>query len=120
MDVFDLLLEEVFRFAGWVFRGVANVFTLGYAGRRRRRREQAREAEKASARAEKEQQDRGRLAHLVGQTGVAASAFRPMGILRIEDQDYDATSDAGFIERGQPVQVVRTEGARVYVRVVGP
>ncbi len=49
---------------------------------------------------------------LVGAVGVAATDLHPSGSALIEDERLDVVSDAGFIEQGQRVRVVRSEGYR--------
>lgn len=49
---------------------------------------------------------------LVGAVGVATTALRPSGTAIIEDERLDVVSEAGFIEEGQRVRVVRSEGYR--------
>lgn len=55
---------------------------------------------------------------MVGQSGVAHTVLRPSGKVLIEDDIYDATSDSGFIEKGEPVVVVKHETAQLFVRKV--
>lgn len=55
------------------------------------------------------------LTQLIGKAGTAATVLRPSGKVSIEGVSYDGVSEAGFIEKGTPVQVVRFENAQVYV-----
>ncbi len=51
----------------------------------------------------------------VGRTGVAATALRPAGVVRIAGERLDVVSEGGFVEAGAPVRIVRVEGSRVFV-----
>ena len=55
---------------------------------------------------------------LVGQTGTAATPFRPAGILDIGGRRVDAVSEGGFVTAGATLQVLRVEGGRIIVREV--
>ena len=54
-----------------------------------------------------------------GSSGVAESFLRPAGIARFGDRRIDVTSEGDFIEKGDPVEIVRTSGNRVVVRKKG-
>lgn len=45
-------------------------------------------------------------AHLVGKTGIAHTRMAPSGRVIIDDMLYDAHARDGYIERGEPIQVV--------------
>ena len=49
---------------------------------------------------------------LVGAVGVAATDLHPSGSALIDDERLDVVAEAGFIEKGQNVRVVRSEGYR--------
>ncbi|MDR2968155.1 MAG: nodulation protein NfeD [Tannerellaceae bacterium] len=53
--------------------------------------------------------------NMVGKEGVAATVMRPSGKVEIDGEYYDGISDAGFIEKGARVKVIRFENAQVYV-----
>ena len=53
---------------------------------------------------------------LVGQIGIAKSKMLPSGLVRIEDQAYDAVSDGFPIDEGDRVRVVAIRTKRVVVR----
>ncbi|MDR1371326.1 MAG: nodulation protein NfeD [Dysgonamonadaceae bacterium] len=55
---------------------------------------------------------------LVGKSGEALTVLRPSGKVVIENEIYDAVSNAGFIEKGTPVKVVRFENAQLYVEKI--
>jgi membrane-bound serine protease (ClpP class) len=52
---------------------------------------------------------------LKGCQGSTVTELRPSGKVLLNEQYYDAISEAGFIERNCPVEVVRTENTQVYV-----
>ncbi|MDR3127573.1 MAG: nodulation protein NfeD [Tannerellaceae bacterium] len=52
---------------------------------------------------------------LRGSRGVAATVLRPSGKVLLGGEYYDAISEAGFIEQGCPVEIVRTENTQIYV-----
>ena len=54
-----------------------------------------------------------------GSSGIAESFLRPSGIARFGDRRIDVTSEGDFIEKGDPVVIVRTSGNRVVVRKKG-
>ena len=43
---------------------------------------------------------------LIGTTGTAASILRPAGKISVDGKIYDAVSQIGYIEKGQPVTIV--------------
>ncbi|MCP4674239.1 MAG: nodulation protein NfeD [Deltaproteobacteria bacterium] len=51
-----------------------------------------------------------------GISGVAESFLRPAGIARFGDKRVDVLSEGDFIEQGERVVIVRTEGNRVVVK----
>ena len=53
---------------------------------------------------------------LVGQEGEALTDLRPSGIARIEGRRVDVVADQDWIEHGQAIKVVKTEGNRIVVR----
>ncbi len=52
---------------------------------------------------------------LVGESGTAHTVLRPSGKVRIGGKFYDAMSEYGFIDKGEPVVVTRYETGQVYV-----
>jgi membrane-bound serine protease (ClpP class) len=52
---------------------------------------------------------------LTGKTGVADTMLRPSGKVRIDDKMYDAMSEFGYIDKGEPIRVTRSESGQVYV-----
>lgn len=59
---------------------------------------------------------RQRLRELVGRVGRAKSAMLPSGIVEVDGQTVDATSEGMAIEQNDLVQIVRVRGTRVVVR----
>ncbi len=53
---------------------------------------------------------------LVGERGISRSLMMPSGIVEIHGQSYDAVAESGSIEKGELIQVVRTEGLHMVVR----
>lgn len=56
--------------------------------------------------------------NLTGRQGIAYTVLRPSGKVQIEGDVYDATAESGFIEKGEPVQVVKFETMQLVVRRV--
>jgi membrane-bound serine protease (ClpP class) len=52
----------------------------------------------------------------LGKRGTTASPLRPAGIADIEGERVDVVSDGEFIDRGEPIAVVRVDGNRIVVR----
>ena len=51
-----------------------------------------------------------------GQSGIAESLLRAVGLARFGDKRVDVVSDGEFIEKGEKVIIVRTHGNRVVVK----
>ena len=51
-----------------------------------------------------------------GATGTARTALRPVGRVTIAEQPFEAIAEDGFVEAGEPVQVVGREGGALRVR----
>ena len=58
------------------------------------------------------------LAGLVGQEGVAETALRASGAVRIDGRRYQALAESGHIDAGQPVRVLRYDGMDLIVKAV--
>ena len=52
---------------------------------------------------------------LIGKEGIAQTVLRPSGKVQIEGQIYDGISESGFVEKGEPIVVIKSENAQVYV-----
>lgn len=59
------------------------------------------------------------LSSCVGAGGLAATPLRPSGAVEIGGRRYDARAEAGFLERGTAVVVVRAQGSELVVRKAG-
>jgi len=59
------------------------------------------------------------LEELVGRVGRAKSKMLPSGIILIDNQAYDATSEGLPIEPGQRVRVIEVRGNRIVVEALG-
>lgn len=56
---------------------------------------------------------------LMGKEGVAHTRLMPSGKVIIEDEIYDAHSRGEFIDRGEKVKVISTEGTSLRVKKIG-
>ncbi len=75
--------------------------------------------EAAAARSEEARRKRlAELTALVGVEGVAETALRPVGTVRIKGKRLDALAESGIIEPGSPVVVVAAYDNQVKVRQV--
>ncbi len=54
---------------------------------------------------------------MIGKKGTAHTVLRPSGKVNIDGTIYDAKSDRGYIEKGEPIIVVRDETGQIYVVV---
>jgi len=55
-------------------------------------------------------------AALIGKTGMAETALRPSGSIRVGGRRIVATAEAGFIEKGAAVKIIRSSGMNVVVQ----
>ena len=58
-------------------------------------------------------------ADLVGQEGLAVTDLRAAGTARIAGERVDVVTEGECVAQGSPVRVLRSEGYRHVVRVVG-
>ncbi len=56
------------------------------------------------------------LQQIVGKEGEALTDLRPIGVVQIEGQRHDASSETGFIEAGSRVKVIAAEPQQLRVR----
>lgn len=56
--------------------------------------------------------------HLLNLTGSALTTLRPAGIASVNGERVDVVTDGAYIEKGTPITVVKTEGARVVVKEI--
>ncbi len=59
------------------------------------------------------------LKELMGQSGKAYTDLRPAGKIEIDDEQYDAVADTGYIERGEEIKVIRFIHGQLYVSKKG-
>ena len=52
---------------------------------------------------------------LLGESGTAHTVLRPSGKVMVSGKLYDAKSEYGLIDRGEPIKVIRFENGQVYV-----
>ncbi len=62
--------------------------------------------------------DAAELESLVGATAVAETSLRPSGAIRVKHTRIIATAEAGFIEKGATVKIIKAVGMNVVVREV--
>ncbi len=53
---------------------------------------------------------------LSGKQGVSLTILRPVGTVLIEGRKYSAVTGGEYIEKDQPVKVIKVEGSRIVVR----
>ena len=56
------------------------------------------------------------LTQYVGKQGIASTLLRPVGKIEIDGEYLDATSEVGFIDKGEPIEVTRFENAQLFVK----
>ena len=56
------------------------------------------------------------LTQYVGKQGIASTLLRPVGKIEIDGEYLDATSEVGFIDKGDPIEVTRFENAQLFVK----
>jgi membrane-bound serine protease (ClpP class) len=56
--------------------------------------------------------------HLLGATGVASSYLRPAGVASFGERRVDVLTEGDFVPAGEPIEVSRVEGARIFVRPI--
>jgi membrane-bound serine protease (ClpP class) len=55
---------------------------------------------------------------MVGREGIAKTILRPAGKIQIDDEIYDATAEAGFIDKGENIHVTRYDNTQLIVRKI--
>jgi len=55
---------------------------------------------------------------LVGKTGVTMTDLRPVGTIRIDDEEYSAISNAQWVEKDSKIIVEEVDGTRILVKKV--
>jgi membrane-bound serine protease (ClpP class) len=56
-----------------------------------------------------------KLREMVGKTGIAHTVLRPSGKVDIDGDVWDAMSTDNFIDKGEPILVIRQEAGQLYV-----
>ena len=74
--------------------------------------------EQLEAKRQAELDARERRRALVGAEGEVVTPLRPVGVVRIADQRYDALAETGIIEAGQRVRVTAVQDHQIKVRAV--
>lgn len=52
---------------------------------------------------------------LVGKTGITLTDLRPVGTIRIDNEEYSGVSNAQWIEKGTEIKVVEVDGTKILV-----
>jgi len=52
---------------------------------------------------------------MIGKSGIAYTVLRPSGRVKIEGELFDAKAEIGFIDKNDPVKVIRDEAGQLYV-----
>ncbi len=60
--------------------------------------------------------EQGDMQVLVGKTGTTTSVLRPAGIGDFDGVRLNVVTEGGFIERGEPIEIVSVDGSRIVVR----
>jgi membrane-bound ClpP family serine protease len=55
------------------------------------------------------------LVSLIGKSGITTTPLRPTGVAEIEDRKMDVITDGRYINRGEEIVVIRTEGTKIIV-----
>ena len=58
------------------------------------------------------------LCDLIGKKGVAKSSLRPVGMITLDDDIYEALANVSYLEVGTPVEVIKVEGRKIIVKAV--
>ena len=58
------------------------------------------------------------LTHYIGKQGIASTLLRPVGKVEIDGEILDATSEVGFIEKDESIEVTRFENAQLFVKKI--
>jgi membrane-bound ClpP family serine protease len=66
-----------------------------------------------------ELQERRRLAALVGQEGLAMTALRPVGVIEVGGERFDALAETTFVAAGTKVRISHADGSQIKVRPLG-
>jgi membrane-bound serine protease (ClpP class) len=100
-------------FGPLLFFGLVNIWRNTAMGRRAIG---APTEEEVAKRAEDAEQERQRLAALVGMPGVAMTDLRPVGIAQINGEPMEVFAETRLIEKGTKIRVTVAEGHQIKVR----
>ena len=53
---------------------------------------------------------------MVGKTGIAYTVLRPSGKVMIDEQLFDAFTRGDYVEKGEPIVVIESEGVTLKVK----
>ncbi len=56
--------------------------------------------------------------HLVGEQGETLTDLRPVGTIRLREQEYSAVSNGHWIQKGEEIEVVSVDGTKILVKKV--
>jgi len=56
---------------------------------------------------------------LVGKEGMTLTDLRPVGIIRVNDQDYSAVSNAEWIPKQSKIKIIAVDGTKILVEKIG-
>lgn len=52
---------------------------------------------------------------LVGKEGITVSVMRPVGMIKIDNQQYSAVSSSQWLEKDTPIKVIEVDGTKILV-----
>jgi len=55
---------------------------------------------------------------LIGQEGITLNDLRPVGTIRVNNEDYSAISDGRWLEKGSKVRIVQVDGTKIQVKKI--
>lgn len=55
---------------------------------------------------------------LIGQEGITMNVLRPVGTIKINNQEYSAVSNAQWLEKNTPIKVIEVDGTKILVEKI--
>lgn len=55
---------------------------------------------------------------LIGQEGITINVLRPVGTIKINNQEYSAVSNAQWLEKNTPIKVIEVDGTKILVEKI--
>lgn len=55
---------------------------------------------------------------LIGQEGITMNVLRPVGTIKIDNQEYSAVSNAQWLEKNTPIKVIEVDGTKILVEKI--